>query len=99
VSAKVVTKGRGWEYARQHVASGDLRAGDMEALPYDRSVFDVVTGKAIQTSGEARVREAVVNALVHFTRASGGYRMENEFRLLLAAAEGRLFPRRVSGSP
>src|SRR5579864_2718420 len=42
--------------------------------------------KAIQTSGEARVRETVVTALAPFKRASGGYRMENEFRVLIATA-------------
>lgn len=40
--------------------------------------------KAIQTSGEARVRETVVTALAPFKRARGDYRMENEFRVLMA---------------
>jgi SAM-dependent methyltransferase len=43
--------------------------------------------KAIQTSGEPRVREAVVTALAPFKRADGGYRMENEFRVLIATAK------------
>src|SRR5215212_2956745 len=32
------------EIAREHVPDGDLRAGDMEALPWDDDSFDVVTG-------------------------------------------------------
>ena len=43
--------------------------------------------KAIQTSGEPRVREAVVTALAPFKREGGGYRMENEFRVLIATAK------------
>jgi len=32
------------ELARERVPSGDLRVGDMEALPYDDDTFDLVTG-------------------------------------------------------
>jgi SAM-dependent methyltransferase len=42
--------------------------------------------KAIQTSGEDRVRKAVADALAPFRTASGGYRMENKFRYLIATA-------------
>jgi SAM-dependent methyltransferase len=43
--------------------------------------------KAIQTSGEPRVREAVITALAPFKQVGGGYRMENEFRVLIATAQ------------
>jgi SAM-dependent methyltransferase len=42
--------------------------------------------KAIQTSGEDRVREAVLTALEPFKSKSGGYRLENEFRYVVARA-------------
>ncbi|MGH2917206.1 MAG: class I SAM-dependent methyltransferase [Solirubrobacteraceae bacterium] len=32
------------EVARERVPGGDLRVGDMEALPYDADTFDLVTG-------------------------------------------------------
>jgi SAM-dependent methyltransferase len=39
---------------------------------------------AIQTSGEDRVRETALNALEPFKSASGGYRLENKFRYVVA---------------
>ncbi len=42
--------------------------------------------KAIQTSGEPRVRDAVAEAIRPFRTASGGYCMENRFRYLVARA-------------
>jgi hypothetical protein len=42
--------------------------------------------KAIQTSAEEHVREAVVGAIAPFRLSSGGYRMENKFRYLIATA-------------
>jgi len=40
--------------------------------------------RAIETSGEERVREAVGGALEQFRDAHGGYRLENTFRYLVA---------------
>jgi SAM-dependent methyltransferase len=42
--------------------------------------------KAIQTSGEDRVGEAVLTALEPFKSKSGGYRLENRFRYVVARA-------------
>jgi SAM-dependent methyltransferase len=42
--------------------------------------------KAIQVSGEARVRDAVTTAMAPFRLSSGGYRLENTFRFLIATA-------------
>jgi ubiquinone/menaquinone biosynthesis C-methylase UbiE len=42
--------------------------------------------KAIQTSGEPRVREAVTTAMAPFKLSSGGYRLENAFRFLVSSA-------------
>lgn len=42
--------------------------------------------KAIRTSGEDRVRDAVLAALEPFRNESGGYRLENKFRYALARA-------------
>jgi|SRR5579859_2563334 len=42
--------------------------------------------KAIQTSGEERVGEAVLAALEPFKSKSGGYRLENKFRYIVARA-------------
>jgi hypothetical protein len=42
--------------------------------------------KAIQTSGETRVREAVATAMAPFKLSSGGYRLENTFRFLISLA-------------
>lgn len=42
--------------------------------------------RAIQTSGEDRVRQAIMDALTPFKQASGGYRLENKFRYLVATA-------------
>lgn len=42
--------------------------------------------RAIQTSGEARVREAVVEAIAPFRLSSGGYRLENSFLFMIATA-------------
>ncbi len=42
--------------------------------------------KAIQTSGETAVRDAVAKALVPFRLSSGAYRMRNKFRYLVATA-------------
>jgi SAM-dependent methyltransferase len=42
--------------------------------------------RAIRHSGEERVKEAVMQALAPFKTASGGYRLENEFRYLVAKA-------------
>ena len=39
---------------------------------------------AIQTSGEDRVRQAIMDALPRFKQASGGYRLKNTFRYLIA---------------
>jgi SAM-dependent methyltransferase len=43
--------------------------------------------KAIATAGEERVRQAVTEAIAPYRSAGGGYRLENTFRYLLAAAE------------
>jgi SAM-dependent methyltransferase len=40
--------------------------------------------KAIQTSGESHVRDAVLTALEPFRINSGGYRLENKFRYIVA---------------
>lgn len=40
--------------------------------------------KAIQISGEDRVREVVVKVLEPFRNADGGYRLENKFRYIVA---------------
>jgi SAM-dependent methyltransferase len=42
--------------------------------------------KAIQVSGESRVKDAVTSAIAPFRLSSGGYRLENTFRFLVAAA-------------
>jgi SAM-dependent methyltransferase len=42
--------------------------------------------KAIQTSGETRVREAVTTAIAPFKLSKGGYRLENTFRFLISIA-------------
>jgi SAM-dependent methyltransferase len=42
--------------------------------------------KAIQTAGEARVREVVAEALEPYRSASGAYRLENVFRYAVATA-------------
>ncbi len=42
--------------------------------------------KAIEIAGEAHVREAIATALAPFKLASGGYFLENEFRVLIAVA-------------
>jgi SAM-dependent methyltransferase len=42
--------------------------------------------KAMQVSGQDRVREAVARALEPFRTTSGGYRLENKFRYLIARA-------------
>ncbi len=42
--------------------------------------------KAMQVSGQERVREAVADALKPFKTASGGYRLDNKFRYLIARA-------------
>ncbi|HKX16661.1 MAG TPA: class I SAM-dependent methyltransferase [bacterium] len=42
--------------------------------------------RALQTSGEERVREAVVQAITPFRLSSGGYRLENSFLLVTATA-------------
>lgn len=42
--------------------------------------------KAVQTSGEDRLREAVLKALAPFKTPSGGYRLESKFRYLIARA-------------
>ncbi len=42
--------------------------------------------EAIQTASEPRVRDAVSEAIRPFRTASGGYRLENEFRYLVAKA-------------
>jgi hypothetical protein len=39
---------------------------------------------AIRASGEARVRDAVLQAIAPFRTAGGGYRLENKFRYLIA---------------
>jgi SAM-dependent methyltransferase len=62
-----------WEYADLDTAlRGLLAAG--------------VAERAIRHSGEAAVRTSVIDALAPFRLASGGYRLENEFRYLLARA-------------
>jgi SAM-dependent methyltransferase len=43
--------------------------------------------KAIATAGEERVREVVTEAIAPYRSAGGGYRLENTFRYVLAAAE------------
>ncbi|HET8578726.1 MAG TPA: methyltransferase domain-containing protein [Methylomirabilota bacterium] len=40
--------------------------------------------KAIQTSGEDRVKEAVLKAVAPFRTATGGYRLRNKFRYVVA---------------
>ncbi|MDE3091214.1 MAG: class I SAM-dependent methyltransferase [Chloroflexota bacterium] len=40
--------------------------------------------KAIQASGEQKVREAVANAIAPFEQASGSYRLKNQFRYVIA---------------
>jgi hypothetical protein len=42
--------------------------------------------KAIQTSGDIRVREAVTTVLGQFKLSSGGFRLENTFRFLISTA-------------
>jgi SAM-dependent methyltransferase len=42
--------------------------------------------KAMQVSGQSRVSEAVARALEPFATPSGGYRLENKFRYLIARA-------------
>ena len=41
---------------------------------------------AVRTSGEARVKEAIVNALLPYRTESGGYRVQTEYRYLMARA-------------
>lgn len=41
---------------------------------------------AIEAAGEDRVRSAVVDALAPFRLSTGGYRLENRFRFLIATA-------------
>jgi|SRR5579864_427907 len=40
--------------------------------------------KAIQVSGEAKVRDAITAAMTPFRLSSGGYRLENTFRFLIS---------------
>jgi hypothetical protein len=42
--------------------------------------------KAINASGEDRTREAIAEAIVPFRSVSGGYRLENTFRYVIAKA-------------
>jgi SAM-dependent methyltransferase len=42
--------------------------------------------RAIETSGELKVRDAVIGALTPFKTATGEYRMENKFRYLITRA-------------
>jgi SAM-dependent methyltransferase len=42
--------------------------------------------RAIQVSGEDRVRDAVLEAIAPYRLSSGGYRLENSFLFMLAAA-------------
>lgn len=44
------------------------------------------TVRALQTSGEERVREAVVKSIAPFRLSAGGYRLENSFLLVTATA-------------
>jgi SAM-dependent methyltransferase len=45
---------------------------------------------AVRTSGEARVKEAIVNALLPYRTESGGYRIMTEYRYLMAKAKRAL---------
>jgi hypothetical protein len=40
--------------------------------------------RAVAHSGEERVRQAIVTALEEFRVPTGGYRMENRFRFVIA---------------
>jgi SAM-dependent methyltransferase len=62
-----------WSYPNLEVALAGL-------------LSDGAAVQAIRTSGEARVREAVVNAIAPFKTTSGGYWLENKFRFLIAKA-------------
>ena len=42
--------------------------------------------KAINASGEDRTRKAIAEAIVPFRSVSGGYRLENTFRYVIAKA-------------
>lgn len=42
--------------------------------------------RALQTSGEARVREATVEAITPYRLSSGGYRLEHSFLFMIATA-------------
>jgi SAM-dependent methyltransferase len=60
-----------WQYADEATAlRGMLSAGPVVL--------------AIKTSGEARVRAAVLESIARYRTANGGYRLENEFRYVTA---------------
>lgn len=42
---------------------------------------------ALQSAEEPVLREVIVEALAPYRAASGGYRLENEWRLVIASAE------------
>jgi SAM-dependent methyltransferase len=42
--------------------------------------------RAVEDAGEARVKQAVLGALLPFRTCSGGYRLENRFRYVIALA-------------
>jgi hypothetical protein len=44
---------------------------------------------AIRTSGMERVREAVLDSIAPYKQASGGYRLGNKFRYLIAGKRDR----------
>ena len=43
--------------------------------------------EAIRISGEEAVRRAIVGSLAEYRRPDGSYRLENEFRFLVATAQ------------
>lgn len=90
------------EIARERVSDGDFRAGEMEELPYEDKVFDLVTGfSSFQFAANP------VNALREASRVSKsgkvvmavfGKREENESAAYIAAM-GSLLPPPPAGAP
>jgi SAM-dependent methyltransferase len=51
-----------------------------------RMLAPVPVVEAVEAAGEARVREAILRSLAAYRTADGSYRLENEWRFLLASA-------------
>ena len=64
--------------ARTRLPNAELRVGEMEDLPWEDHSFDLVTG--------FNSKAAIVDGLAPYRRSDGSYRLENEYRYLIARA-------------